>query len=85
MMKRSATFAGAGLAALLATTPALAHAGHGDGGPLEALLHPLHGLEHLFAMIPADVWPALAVLAVLLGVGLVCAAMKIGHHTRPKV
>lgn len=55
----------AGLAAMLASAPALAHPGHdvaSVGASLASgLLHPLTGADHLLAMVAVGVWSALAV------------------------
>lgn len=57
----------AGVAAVLASSPALAHPGHdvaSVGASLASgLLHPLTGADHLLAMVAVGVWSAVAVSA----------------------
>ncbi|MFN6977257.1 MAG: HupE/UreJ family protein, partial [Gemmobacter sp.] len=49
------------LGALLLSTPALAHTGHGGtSGLLAGLLHPVLGLDHLLAMVAVGIWSGLA-------------------------
>lgn len=44
---------------LLVPTIALAHPGHGPGGLVAGLLHPLLGVDHLLAMLGVGFWAAL--------------------------
>ncbi len=85
MMNRNIMFAGGGVAALLAATPALAHPGHGDRGPMEIFLNPLHKLEHLIAMVPADMWLALVALALFASVLVARGFIKLGRRMRRNV
>ena len=49
------------LGALLLSSPALAHTGHGDtSGLLAGLMHPVFGLDHLLAMVAVGLWSGLA-------------------------
>ena len=46
------------LAALFLPTLAGAHPGHGAGGVVNGLAHPLQGLDHLLAMLAVGLWAA---------------------------
>ena len=46
------------LTALLASSAALAHPGHGAEGAAAGFLHPFSGLDHLLAMIAIGAWAA---------------------------
>jgi urease accessory protein len=49
----------AGVAAVLASAPAVAHTGTGlAGGFLSGFTHPLTGFDHLLAMISVGIWGA---------------------------
>jgi urease accessory protein len=47
------------LPALLLSTPALAHPGHGAEGFAAGLAHPLMGLDHVLAMVAVGLWAAM--------------------------
>ncbi|MBK5934740.1 urease accessory protein [Rhodovulum imhoffii] len=59
--------------------PALAHTGHGAGGAVSGLLHPLGGADHLLAMLAVGLWSGF-VLAhrVWRGAAVFMAAMALG-------
>lgn len=58
-MKRTITSRQLLLGLLLAGGPALAHTGAADSiGFFGGLLHPLHGVDHLLAMLAVGVWAA---------------------------
>lgn len=62
-------------AVLLAASPAAAHTGHGPGGVIDGILHPLTGPDHLLAMVAVGV---VAVLAVPLGRAWLAPAAFLG-------
>ena len=81
----------AALASLAVALPAAAHPGHPDGGFTAGLLHPLTGLDHLFALLAVGLWsrqqrhgavlpPAFLVMMALgascAGAGLVLPALE---------
>ncbi len=81
----------AALATLAVALPAAAHPGHPDGGFTAGLLHPLTGLDHLFALLAVGLWsrqqrhgavlpPAFLVMMALgaacAGAGLVLPALE---------
>jgi urease accessory protein len=81
----------AALATLAVARPAAAHPGHPDGGFAAGLLHPLTGLDHLFALLAVGLWsrqqrhgavlpPAFLVMMALgaacAGAGLVLPALE---------
>jgi urease accessory protein len=50
--------AGAVMALVVATAPALAHTGEGTGGFLAGLMHPVFGPDHVVAMVAVGLWGA---------------------------
>lgn len=69
--------------ATLSLLPALAwahtgHAGHGPGGLLQGLLHPITGPDHLAAMLAVGVWSALAVRPAWLAPAAFVALLAVG-------
>lgn len=67
---------------------ALAHTGHVDSvGFLSGFLHPLSGLDHLFAIVLVSFWSAFALKRVWLGPALFMGGMLLGvmlgftHHS----
>lgn len=81
------------LGALLLSTPALAHTGHGGtSGLLAGLLHPVLGLDHLLAMVAVGIWSGLALprhpwggAAAFLGAMLAGAGLAFAGITMPAV
>jgi urease accessory protein len=45
-------------ALILMPLPAMAHTGHGPGGFMSGVLHPLTGTDHLMAMLAVGLWAA---------------------------
>jgi len=69
---------------------ALAHTGHADSaGFLSGFLHPLSGLDHIFAILLVSFWSAFALKRVWLGPALFMGGMLLGvmlsftHHSIP--
>lgn len=69
---------------------ALAHTGHADSvNFLSGFLHPLSGLDHLFAIVLVSFWSAFALKRVWLGPALFMGGMLLGvmlgftHHAIP--
>lgn len=74
----------------LSSGAALAHTGHTDSvGFLSGFLHPLSGLDHLFAIVLVSFWSAFALKRVWLGPALFMGGMLLGvmlgftHHSIP--
>lgn len=74
----------------LSSGAALAHTGHADSvGFLSGFLHPLSGLDHLFAIVLVSFWSAFALKRVWLGPVLFMGGMFLGvllgftHHSIP--
>jgi urease accessory protein len=74
----------------LSSGVALAHPGHADSvGFLSGFLHPLSGLDHLFAIVLVSFWSAFALKRVWLGPALFMGGMLLGvmlgftHHSIP--
>ncbi|MHA3773599.1 HupE/UreJ family protein [Verrucomicrobiota bacterium sgz303538] len=81
MTKLNAPSRTAALAAVLTLAPALAHAhpGHDAMSFSSGLAHPLHGLDHLLAMVAVGLWAVqLGGRAVWLVPGAFVAAMTVG-------
>jgi urease accessory protein len=76
-------------ALLTASTAAMAHPGHGEGGFTSGLMHPIGGLDHLLAMAAIGFWsvrqsqlmknitPAFVIGGMVLGAGLAWAGLSL--------